>query len=463
MAQSFVYKGGVVVTTAEALDGWKRASEARQALLGAMAAEPPKLPKGMSMMIGAYLMSGLMYYPEDAEKMLKTSLHYWEFMKATIAAHDEPPLRFDGSDVRADHLATFGGHTFPAEAVQKDYTKEDPTTNATTSALENMFAKRFAELDEALAKMNGNRGYSGKQPSGGDRSTEDDELMEMLGMDDKKAKSIFEESNYKMPKPLKQGESLNLRKEATDLANGGPDETSNYAIAESDITAQGIGGFDIMNLEMGIETGKPPTMDNMQGMAYRASVATTPHIMRLRKALILLLCQIIASKNMTKFTNHMTRLSEAYAERGKFVLATRVQRWFACLQRIRPEEKMFAYVEEYRTKYEGRGLPVVDLDAEILLRVSQKDLEAQVATNHAAIERRIDAAVNEAFRKAGGKLTGAKVPTQKDDDNVKKDPPPAHILATMRCWKCGQKGHRSRECPNADKDDEPKEEPAKKE
>ena len=128
---SFVFQQGIEVTVAEAITGWEIMLHARQEVaktegleLGAV-----KLPKGMSMTLGAYLMSGIMADPTDADKIMANPIMFWDFTMRAIAACDVP-LTFDGNDLRASYLATFSGHKYPDKKtverhVAKDSSKDD--------------------------------------------------------------------------------------------------------------------------------------------------------------------------------------------------------------------------------------------------------------------------------------------------------------------------------------------------
>ena len=171
---------------------------------------------------------------------------------------------------------------------------------------------------------------------------------------------------------------------------------------------------------------------------------------------------------MPKLVMRPTQLADTFAARGGYRQSTLISQFLAHLQRME-KEKIFAYLTEYMTKYEGRGIACVELDAEILVRIAASDLGggASKAETQAAITRvterlksetdRLQRRLEKAEERLATALSGMHSPEGDKPPKGDKDKPgkgkKTVDVSKITCFNCGERGHYAKDCPHA-KDDE---------
>lgn len=237
---------------------------------------------------------------------------------------------------------------------------------------------------------------------------------------------------------------------------------------KADKQAQGLSGVEIAVLALALELGSiPPAGDVIGQFRY----GSEPRLFKLakdqRKAGMATLGTIIADDDFDRLmSTHLTGLIREYSARGEVTQASLITSWWSETQAVAPTAKMKAeYVSEYMKRYGGRGLPT-PVDILIATRVSSglgsgaASAESLKETKDSAKAARAE--IKELRSEFKSEVQGLKAEVNRlrqllnNQVSSGAGAGKGGDLKNTICYKCGQKGHRAKDCPNSAKDEDKK-------
>ena len=422
------------------------------AVWGAMLHEKHEMPavkllKGTEVALGGIIASGSMVNEdeESIKDLLKNENLLWDiFTMAWENMMHPKSFLFDAADPRIQNFAQWTGYKLPKPKDMPNETqnmgkksidggstagdKDDECKSA--DDVEETMRMRMLELDAArILNAKGDGLASG---SGGVAGT-----------------SAF------IPKPMHPGEVFDVEKETAQLTRNRAD----MSVAKKDLTAHEIGAERMLKAILAQYTRKMVTREQLEGVVYRADLATCPLVAALRKAKVKMLPDVVASKDTARLTTHFTRLSTAYSLRKSAEEANILSQILAGLLGLGPN--LFPYLEKAMVKYEGRLLPI-EIDGEVLITVSTANMTCEnvetrvtaVLRDNTAVARSVQTQIDRAVAAAlAGRGKGDGPPDGgrgrgKGEDAGRGRGRGRGRLANVECYECGELGHIGRNCPH---------------
>ena len=228
--------------------------------------------------------------------------------------------------------------------------------------------------------------------------------------------------------------------------------------AIKDMAAQGLSCARLVALSLSLVLGKVSKPSASAGLKYGEDPALSEQAKQSRKAGRKMLSGIIKEKNFASVGAFFSDLMSNYAADGMVDEAALLAAWWAetvsCF--MSDKDLLFKYLEEYFSKYAGRGLPV-KIDTVLVTRlrnsggggVSKEDfknvkskmegLESSLAKLKA--ENNSMKQIMESLKKKG---PGTKPTAEELEERRKK----------VKCHNCGKMGHYQSECPEPKKDED---------
>ena len=223
--------------------------------------------------------------------------------------------------------------------------------------------------------------------------------------------------------------------------------------AVKDMAAQGLSCARLVALSLSLVLGKVSKPSASAGLKYGEDPALSEQAKQSRKAGRKMLAGIIKEKNFATAGAYFSDLMSNYAADSMVEEASLLAAWWAetasCF--MTDKDLLFEYLEEYFSKYAGRGLPV-KIDTVLVTRlrnssgggVSKEDfknvkskmegLESSMAKLKA--ENNSMKQIVESLKKKGP--LGGKPTAEELEERRKK----------VKCHNCGKMGHYQSECPD---------------
>ena len=222
--------------------------------------------------------------------------------------------------------------------------------------------------------------------------------------------------------------------------------------AVKDMAAQGLSCARLVALSLSLVLGKVSKPSASAGLKYGEDPALSEQAKQSRKAGRKMLAGIIKEKNFATAGAYFSDLMSNYAADSMVEEASLLAAWWAetasCF--MTDKDLLFEYLEEYFSKYAGRGLPV-KIDTVLVTRlrnssgggVSKEELK-NVKTKMEGLESSMSKlkAENNAMKQIVESLKkkgpGSKPSAEEQEERRKK----------VKCHNCGKIGHYQSECPD---------------
>ena len=227
--------------------------------------------------------------------------------------------------------------------------------------------------------------------------------------------------------------------------------------AVKDMAAQGLSCARLVALSLSLVLGKVSKPSASAGLTYGEDPALSEPAKQSRKAGRKMLAGVIKEKDFAKAGAYFSDLMSNYAADSMVEEASLLAAWWAETASCFTAEKdlLFEYLEEYFSKYAGRGLPV-KIDTVLVTRLRNSSGGGVSKEDFKAVKSKLEALETSMSKlKSDNNSLSQTLATLKKKDNTKVTPEEQEERRKkVKCHNCGKMGHYQSECPELKKDED---------
>ena len=438
--------------------------ETAHATAGRAGTSEIKLRGGTAWTLGLYFAAeaNLSNDQEGHRAFLEKPNVFWG--QCEMAYEENPttrPLRFDGTDERANNLSEWSGFPLPgpSEGDASEHTKGGAGEPGTSGAKDAKGNEKPAPPPSEAAR---------------DEIEERAKMFDGLYLrdvdDQEEWAQVVKASGGKKPaidggaKNFKSEESpfevADVEKEVNSMVTSRLDK----ATARKELNDYELGAKRYMRLAIAMHCGKIPTDEQMEGMVFMGDFTTSSFAAVLRKAKFRMLPEVINSKDMSKITAFFTRIAKAYHAKRCHTEANVINQCLSNMLGLEDVNVLCSYLELVLVKFEGRVLPV-EIDGESIFKAKSKSSEKnnsdhkkewdkekeEMKKEIASLRKKMNefGEGGERNRRGGGVVGDRERGDRRGrgGDRHPADARPGDDLENVRCYKCQKLGHLARDCP----------------
>ena len=221
-----------------------------------------------------------------------------------------------------------------------------------------------------------------------------------------------------------------------------------------DTEETGLSATEITALDCSLETGGAIPSHTIADVAYGTGASMVQPVKDHRKGggstLSMMLKETPTLSGKRKIVTHLTSLARVYAEEGQPIEASLVQCWSTEAQEAFQNDTkgFFTYLEDYRRTYAGRAIAPCTFDQRIAAR-SKHDEDGPSRDELKKVQAQIASALSqlESLKAENAKL---KKEVQSFRNNGPRGGGGDFVDPRVKCFKCGETGHKAANCPHAD-------------
>ena len=225
--------------------------------------------------------------------------------------------------------------------------------------------------------------------------------------------------------------------------------------AVKDMAAQGLSCARLVALSLSLVLGKVTKPSASAGLKYGEDPALSEQAKQSRKAGRKMLAGIIKDKDFAKAGAFFSDLMSSYAADSMVEEAAILASWWAETASCFTTEKdlLFEYLEEYFSKYAGRGLPV-KIDTVLVTRLRNSSGGGVSKEDFKSVKAKLEALETSMSKlKADNNSMSQTIATLKKKTPKETQEEQDERRKKIKCHNCGKMGHYQSECPEPKKDD----------